>query len=114
MIEKKDSKNLDLIETLFKHVNKLYKLLAYRQTGHFSWVKTVLDEWKVIAELWSKPEEASLFSIEYLFHDKWYTASFNNHNLFTSHKAAEDCMKNNKGFLPLRVQGYAKISETKK
>jgi hypothetical protein len=60
----------DLIKTLFKHVYELYKLLILKQVGHLSWIIAVSDEWKAIAELWSKPEEASVFFIEHLFNDK--------------------------------------------
>lgn len=109
MVEKKDIKNPDLTEILFKHVYKLYKLLMLKQTGHFSWIRAVSDEWKAIAELWSKPEKPSIFFVEYLFHDKWYR--YDHKKFFITYKAAENYMKDNRGFLPLKVQGYAKVPE---
>lgn len=112
MTERKDIKNTDLTKILRDHVYKLYKLLMLKQTGHFSWIMAVSNEWKAIAELWSKPEKTGVFLIEYLFHNKW-CISYSN-EFFTSYKEAENFMKNNKGFLPLRVQGYARVPKTKK
>lgn len=110
MTKKRES---DLIKNLFKHVYKLYKLLILKQTGHFSWVKAVSVEWKAIAELWSNPEKPSVFFIEYLFHGKWYISHYDDKNFFVLRKEAENVMKNNKKFLPQRVQGYARVLEAK-
>lgn len=45
------------LEKLKKHVYKLHKLLELGQPGHFSWCLAAAEEWKAIAEMWSKPND---------------------------------------------------------
>jgi hypothetical protein len=108
------------LKKLKKHVYKLYKLLELGQPNHFSWCLAISKEWKAIAKMWSKPSENSVFFIEYLFQDKWYIAHSLNYTFFTSREAAEKyvetAMKGREKLisaLPLRVQEYARVPETR-
>lgn len=108
----------EYLENLYKHVHNLHKLLEDVQISHFSWIKAVSDEWKAIAESWSKPEEASIFLIEYEFKDKWYISCSNNHSFFVSYDDAQLFIKNHKdtiptlSIMPTRIKGYARTLET--